>query len=129
MWKYKLPPTQRMKKKSLPQPTHNTGAMNVPLHEDSMTNRSGSSNDDQVLFDIMESHDDNHNNIVCLCSMFVMECLGKDEAEYDYKHKWGGSRLGRQKKIERDFQGSFEKLEKQYFNGESSTYTEEQFER
>ena len=41
----------------------------------------------------------------------------------------GGSPPGRIKKIERDFQGSFQKLEKQYFNGESSTYTEEQFER
>ena len=94
-----------------------------------MTNSSGSSDDDQVLFDIMESHDDNHNNIVCLFSMFVMECYDEDEAQYEYEHKWGGSPLGRRKKIERDFQGSFEKLEKQYFNGESSTYTEEQFER
>ena len=93
-----------------------------------MTDSSGSSDDDQVLFDIMESHDDNHNNIVCLFSMFVMECYDEDEAQYEYKHKWGGSPLGRIKKIERDFQGSFEKLEKQYFNGESSTYTEEQFE-
>ena len=63
MWKYELPPTQRMKKNSLPQPTHNSGTMNVPLHEDSMTDSSGSSDDDQVLFDIMESHDDNHSNI------------------------------------------------------------------
>ena len=94
-----------------------------------MTDSSGSSNDDQVLLDIMESHDGNHNNIVCLFSMFVMECLDEDEAEYDYEHKWGGSRLGRQKKIEHDFQRSFKKLEKQYFNGQSSTFTEEQFER
>ena len=92
-----------------------------------MTDSSESSEDDQVLFDIMESHDDNHNNLVCLCSMFVMECYDKDEAQYEYEHKWGGSPPGRIKKIERDFQGSFEKLEKQYFNGESSTYTEEQF--
>ena len=94
-----------------------------------MTDSSESSEDDQVLFDIMESHDDSHNNLVCLCSMFVMESYDKDEAQYEYEHKWGGSPLGRIKKIERDFQGSFEKLEKQYFNGESSTYTEEQFER
>ena len=94
-----------------------------------MTDSSESSEDDQVLFDIMESHDDNHNNLVCLCSMFVMERYDEDEAQYKYKHKWGGSPLGRIKKIECDFQGSFEKLEKQYFNGESSTYTEEQFER
>ena len=33
------------------------------------------------------------------------------------------------KKIQHDFQGSFEKLEKQYFSGEASTYMEEQFER
>ena len=68
-------PTNTMhgKEISLPQPTHNSGTMNVPLHEDSMTNSSESSEDDQVLFNIMESHDDNHNNIVCLCSMFVME--------------------------------------------------------
>ena len=93
-----------------------------------MTDSSESSDDDQVLFNIMESHDDNHNNLTCLCSMFVMECYDEDEAQYEYKHKWGGS-PGRLKKIERDFQGSFEKLEKQYFNGESLTYTEEQFER
>ena len=61
--------------------------------------------------------------------MFVMECYDEDEVQYEYEHKWGGSPLGRIKKIGRDFQGSFEKLEKQYFNGESSTYTEEQFER
>ena len=94
-----------------------------------MTDSSESSEDDQALFDIMESHDDNHNNLVCLCSMFVMECYDEDEAQYEYEHKWGWSPPGRIKKIERDFQGSFEKLEKQYFNGESSTYTEEQFER
>ena len=74
-----------------------------------MTDSSGSSDDDQVLFNIMESHDDNHNNIVCLCSMFVMDCLDEDEAEYEYEHKWGGSRPGRRKKIEHEFQGSFEK--------------------
>ena len=129
MWKYELPPTQHTEKISLPQPTHNSGTMNVPLHEDSMTDSSESSEDDLVLFDIMESHDDTHNNLVCLFSMFVMECYDKDEAQYEYDHKWGGSPLGRIKKIERDFQGSFEKLEKQYFNGESLTYTEEQFER
>ena len=59
--------------------------------------------------------------------MFVMKCYDKDEAQYEYEYKWGGSPLGTRKKIEHDFQGSFEKLEKQYFNGESSTYTEEQF--
>ena len=121
--------TTHMRKISLPPPTHNLGTMNVPLHEDSMTDSSESSKDDQVLFDIMESHDDNHNNLICLCSMFVMECYDEDEVQYEYEHKWGGSPPGRIKKIECDFQGSFEKLEKQYFNGESSTYTEEQFER
>ena len=125
-------PTNRRHEKHilLPQSTHNSGMMNVPLHEDSMTDSSESSeDDDQVLFNIMESHDDNHNNIVCLFSMFVMDCFDKGEAQYEYEHKWGGSPPGRIKKIECDFQGSFEKLEKQYFNGESSTYTEEQFER
>ena len=61
--------------------------------------------------------------------MFVMNCFDKDEVQYEYEHKWGGSPPGRRKKIERDFQGSFQRLEKQYFNGECSTYTEEQFER
>ena len=41
----------------------------------------------------------------------------------------GGSPPGRKKKIQCEFQGSFEKLEKQYFSGEASTYMEEQFER
>ena len=99
--------------------------MNVPLHADSMTDSSESSDNDQMLFDIMESHDDNHNKVLCLFSMFVMNCFDEDEAQYE--HKWGGSPPG--KKIEHDFQGSFEKLEKQYFNGEASTYTEEQVER
>ena len=111
----------------LPQPTYNSGTMNVPLHVDSMTNSSESSDNDQMLFNIMESHDDSHNKIVCLFSMFVMNCFDKDEVQCE--HKWGGSPPGRRKKIECDFQGSFEKLEKQYFNGEASTYTEEQFER
>ena len=92
-----------------------------------MTDSSESSNDDQMLFDIMESHDDSHNKVLCLFSMFVMNCFDKDEAQYE--HKWGGSPPSRRKKIECDFQGSFEKLEKQYFNGEALTYTEEQFER
>ena len=94
-----------------------------------MTDSSESSEDDQMLFNIMESHDDNHYNIVCLFFMFVMDCFDEKEAQYEYEHKWGVSPPGRTKKIERDFQGSFEKLEKQYFNGESSTYTEEQLER
>ena len=122
-------PTNTMHKKHilLPQPTHNSGTMNVPLHADSMTNSSESSDDDQMLFDIMESHDDSHNKLLCLFSMFVMNFFDEDEAQYE--HKWGGSPPGRRKKIERDFQGSFKKLEKQYFNGETLTYTEEQFER
>ena len=82
-----------------------------------------------MLFDIMESHDDSHNKIACLFPMFVMNCFDKDEAQYKYEHKWGRSPLGRRKKIECDFQGSFKRLEKQYFNGESLTNTEEQFER
>ena len=86
--------TMHAKKISLPPPTHNSGTMNVPLHEDSMTDSSESSEDDQVLFDIMESHDDNHNNLICLCSMFVMECYDEDEAQYEYEHKWGGSHPG-----------------------------------
>ena len=108
---------------------HNLGTMNVPLHADSMTNSSESSNYDQMLFNIMESHDDSHNKIVCLFSMFVMNCFDKDEDEVQYEHKWVGSPPGRRKRIEHDYQGSFEKLEKQYFNGQASTYTEEQFER
>ena len=113
----------------LPQPMHNSGTMNVPLHVDSMTDSSESSNNDKMLFDIMESHDDSHNTIICLFSMFVMSCFDEDEDEVQYKHKLGGSPPGRRKKIEHDFQGSFEKLEKQYFNGQALTYTEEQFER
>ena len=124
-------PTNTMHEKHilLPQPTHSSGTINVPLHADSMTDSSESSNDDQMLFDIMESHDDSHKKIICLFSMFVMNCFDEDEDEVQYEHKWGGSPPGRRKKIECDFQGSFEKSEKQYFNGEASTYTEEQFER
>ena len=106
---------------------HNSGTMNVPLHADSMTDSSESSDDDQMLFNIMESHDDSHNKVLCIFSMFVMNCFDKDEVQYE--HKLGGSPPGRRKKIEHDFQGSFEKLEKQYFNGEALTSTEEQFER
>ena len=95
--------------------------MNVPLHADSMTDSSESSDNDQMLFDIMESHDDSHNKVVCLFSMFVMNCFDEDKDEAQYEHKWGGSSPGRRKKIEQDFQGSFEKLEKQYFNGEALT--------
>ena len=122
-------PTNTMHEKHilLPQPMHNSGTMNVPHHADSMTDSSESSNDDQMLFDIMESHDDNHNNVLCLFSMFVMNCFDEDEAQYECK--WSGSPPGRRKKIKHDFQGSFEKLEKQYFNGEALTYMEEQFER
>ena len=61
--------------------------------------------------------------------MFVMNCFDEDEDEVQYEHKWGGFPPGRRKRIEQDFQGSFEKLGKQYFNGQASTYTEEQFER
>ena len=106
---------------------HNSGTMNVPHHADSMTDSSESSSNYKMLFDIMESHDDSHNKALCLFSMLLMNCFDEDEAQY--KHKWGGSPPGRKKKIERDFQGSFEKLEKQEFNGEASTYMVEQFER
>ena len=106
---------------------HNSGTMNVPHHADSMTDSSESSNDDQMLFGIVESHDDGLNKVLCLFSMFFMNCFDKDEVQY--KHKWGGSPPGRRKKIEHDFQGFFKKLKKQHFNGEALTYTEEQFER
>ena len=111
----------------LPQPTHNPVTMNVPLHADSMTDSSESSNDDHMLFDIMESRDDSHKKVLCLFSMFLMNWFDGDEVQYE--HKWGGSPPGRRKKIEHDFQGSFKKLEKQYFNGGASTYMEQQFER
>ena len=110
-----------------PQPTHTSGTMDVSHHVDSLTDSSDSSDDDQMLFDIMESRDDTYMKVLCLFSMFVMNCFDEDEAQYE--HKWGGSCPGRKKKIQCDFQGSFEKLEKQYFSGEASTYTEEQFER
>ena len=124
-------PTNTMYKKHflLPQPMHNSGTMNVPFHADSMTDSSESSDDEQMLFDIMESHDDSHNKIICFFSMLVMKCFDKDEDEVQYEHKWGGSPLGRRQKTVCDFQGSFEKLEKQYLNGEALTNTEEQFER
>ena len=85
-------PTNTMHEKHilLPQPTHNSGTMNVPLHADSMTDSSESSDDDQMLFDIMESHDDSHNKIVCLFSMFVMSCF--DEAKM--KHNMNTSGVG-----------------------------------
>ena len=83
--------------------------MDVPQHTDSMTYSSESSDDDQILFDIMESHDDIYNKVLCLFSMFVMNSFDKDEAQYE--HKWGGSPPDRKKKIRHDFQGSFEKLE------------------
>ena len=106
---------------------HNSGTMDVPHHVDSTTDSSESLDDDQMLLDIMESNDDSYNKVLCLFSMLGMNCFDKDEAQY--KHKWGGSPPGRKKKIECDFQGSIEKLEKQYFSGEASTHTEEQFER
>ena len=106
---------------------HNSGTIDVLHHADSMTDSSESSNNDQMLFDIMESHDDSYDKVLCLFSMFVMNCFDKDEAQY--KLKWGGSPPGRKKEIEHDFQASFEKLEKQYFSEEASTYTEKQFER
>ena len=106
---------------------HNSGTMDVPHHVDSMADSSDSLDDDQMLFDIMETHDDTYNKVLCLFSMFVMNCFDEDEAQYE--HKWGGSPPGRKKKIQHDFQGSFEKLEKQYFSREASTYMEEQFER
>ena len=76
---------------------HNSGAMDVPHHVDSMTDSSESSDDDQMLFDIMESHDDSFNKVLCLCSMFVMNCFDKDEALYE--HKWGGSPHGRKRRL------------------------------
>ena len=75
--------------------TTNTQFWNVPHHADSMTDSSESSDDDQMLFDIMESHDDSYNKVLCLFFMFVMNCFDKDEAQY--KHKWGGSPPGRKK--------------------------------
>ena len=86
---------------------HNSGTMDVSHHADSMTDCSDSLDDDQMLFDIMESHDDTYMKVLCLFSMFVMNSFDKDEAPYE--HKWGGSHPDRKKKIQHDFQGSFEK--------------------
>ena len=70
-------PTNTMHDKhiSKPQPMHNSGTMDVPHHVDSMTDSSESSDNDQRLFDIMESHDDSYNKVLCLFSMFVMNCF------------------------------------------------------
>ena len=48
--------------------------------------------------DIMESHDDSYNKVLCLFSMFVMNYFDEDEAQYE--HKWGGSPPGRKKNLE-----------------------------
>ena len=50
---------------------HNSGTMDVPHHVDSMTDSSESLDDDQMLFDIMESHDDTYKNKV-LCLVFYV---------------------------------------------------------
>ena len=60
---------------------HNSGTMDVPHHVDSMTDSSYSLDDDQMLFDIMESHDDTYMKALCIFSMFVMNCFDKDEAQ------------------------------------------------
>ena len=91
-----------------PQPTHNSGTMDVSHHVDSMTDSSDSSEDDQMLFDIMESHDDIYMKVLCLFSIFIINCFDKHEAQYE--HKWSWSCPGRKKKIQCDFQGSFEKF-------------------
>ena len=65
---------------------HNSATMDVHHHADSMTDSSESFGNDQMLFDIMESHDDSYNKVLCLFSMSVMNCFVEDEAQY--KHKW-----------------------------------------
>ena len=53
-----------------------------------MRDSSDSLEDDQMLFDIMESHDDTYMKVLCIFSMFVMNCFDEDEAQYE--HKWVG---------------------------------------
>ena len=80
---------------------HNSGTMDVPHHVDSMTDSSDSSDNDQMLFDIMESHDDTYNKVLCLFSMFVKYCFDKDEAQYE--HKWGGLLLVEKRRFNVNF--------------------------
>ena len=45
--------------------------MDVPHHADSMTDSSDSLDDDQMLFDIIESHDDTYSKALSLPLFYV----------------------------------------------------------
>ena len=59
---------------------------------------------------------------------FVKMEQEEDEDEME-RRPWGGSRDGRSLNKDRDFQGAYEKVVRDYFNGRDSLYDENDFER
>lgn len=59
---------------------------------------------------------------------FVKMEQEEDEDEME-RRPWGGSRDGRSPNKDRDFQGAYEKVVRDYFNGRDSLYDENDFER
>jgi len=59
--------------------------------------------------------------------MTMMDSSSSSSSEEE--RKWGGSLPGKAANKTRDFQGAYQRLVKQYFSGEDSTYDEVDFER
>ena len=78
-----------------------------------------------------DDSDDNENVMQLLNTVItVVDKLMEDSSSSSNDEKpWGGSRIGKQPNINRNFIGAYETLVEHYFNGEESRYTKEQFER
>jgi hypothetical protein len=69
---------------------------------------------------VQENEIDNEIEVV------LLEALLNDS---DEESTWGGSRPGKSHNKERDFQGAYEQLTRDYFSGDSSIYDEQDFNR
>jgi hypothetical protein len=59
----------------------------------------------------------------------AIEQEDEDEDEMEMESSWGGSKPGKSPNKPRDFQGAYEKVVRDYFNGRDSLYDENDFER
>lgn len=62
-------------------------------------------------------------------TIFQFVMLDQEDEDEIEKSSWGGSRNGRSTNKGRDFQGAYEKIIRDYFNGRDSLYDEIDFER
>jgi hypothetical protein len=85
--------------------------------------------DDAFLLDALFAEEDGFDDLVQAALCIIQQSCDSSDDEPPPKRKWGGSKGGKAKNKNRNFDRAHEILVEQYFSGEESTYDDEDFRR